>query len=74
MTTPDAARLVRLPQVLECTGLSKSALYTLIGDGDFPRPVSLVPSGRAVAWPIEEVLAWIDCRKAARGAGGRSDV
>lgn len=46
--------LLRLPDVMSRTGLSRSAVYALEG---FPKPVKL--SGRAVAWVRSEVDAWI---------------
>lgn len=51
-------RLLRLPQVLAVTGLSRSTLYDWIKSGRFPRPKQLGP--RAVAWSEADVLAWIE--------------
>jgi prophage regulatory protein len=55
---PEAEKkLLRLPEVLGCTGLSRSGLYQMIKAEDFP---SQVPLGtRAVAWDSAEVQAWI---------------
>ena len=53
-------RLLRRPEVLHKTGLSRSALYRLIHTGDFPPPVRL--SQNAVAWRQSDVDAWIDAR------------
>jgi len=47
---------LRLPQVKAVTGLSKTSLYTLIRDRNFPAPVRLGP--RAVAWVRSEVKRW----------------
>ena len=60
-------RHLRLPAVIEATGLSRSTIYDKMKGGTFPRPVNL--SARAVAWP-ESVLAggW----RAANG--GRPDM
>lgn len=53
-------KLLRLPQVIEKTGLSRSTLYSRIKVNAFPRPISLNPAGRgAVAWPFAEVEKWI---------------
>ena len=60
----NAPRLERAKQVLERTSLSKSALYRLILEGKFPKPVQL--AGRAVAFDSRAVDAWI----AKRLAGG----
>ena len=50
--------LIRLPAVEELVGLRKSAIYQLIRDGDFPRPVKL--GTRASRWRRSDILAWIE--------------
>lgn len=49
-----AESFLRLPQVMERTGLCRSAVYAMEG---FPKPVKL--GGRAVAWVASEVDSWI---------------
>lgn len=56
-------RLLRLPNVLERTGLSRSTLYA---DPSFPKAVKV--GQRAVAWPEDEIDAWIEARIEAREA------
>ncbi|MGX1101067.1 helix-turn-helix transcriptional regulator [Amorphus sp. MBR-141] len=61
MTTEHVSacdRLLRLKEVVQLTGLSRSTLYRRVADGSFPRPRSLGPN--AVAWRLSEVEAWID--------------
>jgi prophage regulatory protein len=58
--------LLRLPKVLEQTGLSRSELYRQVASGRFPRPVPL--SVRLRAWRDREIQAWIAGRVAARDA------
>ncbi|MAN52124.1 MULTISPECIES: helix-turn-helix transcriptional regulator [unclassified Marinimicrobium] len=53
-------RFLRLKEVIELTGLSRSTIYKYIEDGLFPRSVSL--GGRAVAWVEQEVHDWILAR------------
>ena len=54
-------RILRLPEVLALTGLSKSTIYRLMPVGEFPQSVKLGGSrGRAVGWLESEVYAWID--------------
>ena len=36
-----SAQFIRLPQVKEITSLSKSSIYRLMEDGDFPKQVAL---------------------------------
>jgi prophage regulatory protein len=57
-------RLLRLPQVLERTGISRSMVYLLESQGRFPGRVKV--SARAVAWLADEVQSWIDAKKANR--------
>lgn len=59
-------QLLRLPDVLARTGMSRSRLYAALADKSFPAPVKLSP--RAVAWPSDEVDAWIVARIAEREA------
>jgi prophage regulatory protein len=56
-------RVLRLREVIEVTGLSRSAIYSL---ETFPRQVPL--SNRAVGWLRSEVMAWVAARVAARDA------
>ena len=64
MSSPAANRLLRLPQVRERTGLSRSTVYLLESQARFPGRVKV--GARAVAWPKDEVQAWIDAKKATR--------
>lgn len=50
--------LLRLPAVCAMVGLSKSQIYRLSGAGEFPSAVRL--GANSVAWPTEQVQAWID--------------
>ena len=59
-------RLLRLPQVLEITGLSKAMVYRLVGQGKFPEPCK--PGGIASRWVESEVRAWRTAIEAARAA------
>jgi prophage regulatory protein len=56
-------RLLRLPAVLDRTGLSRSTLYAT---PDFPKSVKV--GDRAVAWSEDEVDAWIAAKLDAREA------
>jgi prophage regulatory protein len=68
METPQREvmeRILRLPEVMKNSGLSRSSVYNQIRDGFFPRPVLL--GKRAVGWRESEVAAMISAR--VRGAG-----
>ena len=61
-------KLIRLPEALAKTGLSRTRAYVLIARGEFPQPVKLGPNARAIAFSSDEVDAWIEERLAARVA------
>ena len=52
--------LLKMPEVRAKTGLSRSHLYALAQNGEFPKPVKL--SERSSAWVESEVQEWIDTR------------
>lgn len=56
-------KVLRLPAVKTCTGLSRSTIYLRISRGEFPQPISLGP--RAVGWLEEDINRWLDQRVAA---------
>ena len=56
----------RLERVVDSTGLSRTAIYTLMAAGRFPRPISIHPGSRAIGWVSSEVRAWIRSRIQAR--------
>jgi prophage regulatory protein len=62
-------RLIRIKEVAYQTQLSRSYLYKLAADGQFPKSVSLVDGGASVAWVASEVQNWIDQRIAERDGG-----
>jgi prophage regulatory protein len=53
-------RLMRLPEVLQHTGLPRSTLYARINSGTFPRPVKI--SERSSAWQSDLIQEWIEGR------------
>nr|WP_287147112.1 AlpA family transcriptional regulator [Aeromonas sp.] len=62
-------RLIRMKEVIQKTGLSKSSIYDLIARDQLPRPVRLSPTGgRSVAFVESEIDTWIAERITARHA------
>lgn len=51
------SRLVRLPEVIHRTGLSRSTIYRRMELGQFPKPYPL--SSRIVAWAETDIDQWI---------------
>jgi prophage regulatory protein len=53
----DRKKFLRLPQVKESTGLSRTSIYRKIATHEFPRPVRLGP--KSVAWIEAEIQQWM---------------
>ena len=66
------SRVLRLPDVRQITGLSRSSIYAKAKEGTFPRPIGL-GSAYAVGWLSDEVEAWLEAQVVATrraGTGG----
>lgn len=62
-------RLIKLPEFLALTGLSRSATYRRVRDDpSFPKPTMV--GIRSVAWVESEVDSWLLSRIAQRDAKG----
>jgi prophage regulatory protein len=59
-------KILRLPQVEEATGESRSTIYKRISEGRFPRPVKL--GAKSVGWVEDGIAAYNEARIAARDA------
>lgn len=61
---PGQLRIIRLKQVIELTGLSRSTIYDLMNpkstryDPDFPKSIQLTQG--TVGWVYTEVEQWIE--------------
>ena len=53
--------ILRLPAVLELTGLSRTTIWRMVKRGEFPQPVAL--GARARGWRASEVQEWMDSRQ-----------
>lgn len=54
------SQVLTLPEVLERTKISRSALYNMMGSGEFPRPFKL--GGRKNGWSDKQIDQWIEER------------
>jgi prophage regulatory protein len=54
---------VRLPEVINRTGMSRTVIYRARSAGTFPAPVKL--SARCVGWRESDVDVWIAARPSA---------
>lgn len=52
---PDV-RFLRLPEVKDRVGLSRSQIYRLVQAGDFPAPLKLSP--QVSVWPDGDIVRW----------------
>lgn len=56
----NEARIIRINQVKERTGLSRSTLYSLIKEGKFASPIPI--GSRAVGWLESDISDFIEAR------------
>lgn len=66
LLAPAPRRVLRLSAALQRVGKCKSAWYADIAAGRAPKPVKI--GARAVAWPEEDIDAWLAARVAERDA------
>ncbi|MDC0520940.1 AlpA family transcriptional regulator [bacterium] len=55
MTIPH---LMRRSQLEERLGLTRSSIYKMMDDGEFPRPMKI--GRRAVGWRADEIAQWLE--------------
>ena len=55
-----STKFLRLPSVIEKVGLSRSQIYKLIQQGDFPEPVKIGP--KISVWIEEKLEVWMDAQ------------
>lgn len=62
-------RILRLPEVKNRTGLSRSTIYSFVAKGIFPRNLSLGP--RSVGWLESDIQQWIEERVSGGAGNGK---
>ena len=60
MTSTITPQILRLPEVVTITRISKATIYRLLNIGSFPRPIRL--GERCVGWRRVEVDSWLESR------------
>lgn len=60
------SKFLRLNDIKNITGLSRSTIYLMIKNGDFPNSVKI--GARAVGWIDSDLQSWIESRIAKDGA------
>lgn len=53
-------RFLRLTEIKNLTGLSRSTIYMRIAEQRFPKPIKL--GERAIAWLESDINAWMEQR------------
>lgn len=61
-----AGTLIRLAEVCELLGISRSTIYNLLANSDFPQPVRV--GEKAVRWQVDAIEAWRDARATRSGS------
>jgi len=60
---PATDSILRMPEVVQLTGLSKATIYRMMKGGTFPKQYRL--SERAVGWKKSALCAWTENREIA---------
>ena len=64
MTSPS--KMLKAKDVSDWLGVSESAIYKWVGDGNFPKPYKLgdgEAKRSASRWSYEEIEKWLDERR-----------
>mgnify|MGYP000176746594 FL=1 len=60
------SKMMKVREVAAWLGVSESAVYKWVGDGDFPRPYKLGNADAqrsASRWDRDEIEAWLEKRR-----------
>jgi predicted DNA-binding transcriptional regulator AlpA len=61
--SPDGPPVLwRLLLVLRLTGMKATQIYDAVEKGLFPKPIKLLPGGRANCWVAQEIVKHIEAR------------
>ena len=72
MTDRSHLRIIKLPELIDRTGMSRSRIYAAMAEGRFPVPRKL--GVRAVGWLARDIDAWIAALPSARVAADKSEA
>lgn len=59
LQTANCLQIIRHIQVCKKLNVSSAKLFDMIAKGQFPKPFTIIPGGRAVGWLERDVDAWI---------------
>lgn len=60
----NAQKILRLPMVVNLTGLSRSTIYAMLKNGKFPQSVKL--GTRSVGWYEADIQSWLASLQASK--------
>ena len=63
---PKLSRIIRPAEISQYVGLKRTQIDVMMKAGEFPKPISISDSGRAVAWLEIDLIAWQASRIAKR--------
>ena len=52
------ARMLRFPEVIERTGISRTTIWRRVRAGTFPAPVRL--GSNSIGWPEPAIIEWVE--------------
>lgn len=64
--------LYRIGDLQRVVGLSKTSIYALIKEGDFPMPLQI--TSRSVAWKASDVAEWVNSRPTSENVTATSET
>ncbi len=53
-------KFIRLPEVMDTTGLARSTVWLWIKDGKLPKPIKL--SSRVTVWKKSDIDKWVESK------------
>jgi len=65
INTNNHVQVLRHAEVCKKLQISSAKLFDMVAKGQFLKPFTLVPGGRAVGWLSSDVDTWVLDRKAA---------
>jgi prophage regulatory protein len=58
MSNQSGVKILRMKDVVQITGLSRSAIYQKVACNQFPKQIKL--GVRATGWLLDEVICWLN--------------
>jgi prophage regulatory protein len=55
-------RILRMPEVVNTSGLSRAQIYVMISKGEFPKQIKLTSQGKIAGWLHSEIMMWLQSR------------